>query len=870
MKGFFSKTNVNPSSLKPTRKLSVSKKYKNDNCEMCGLYRNCKSPRMPPTGDGRLGILIVAEASGKTEDQQNMQLVGEMGQLLREHLSLINLDLDLDFWKTNAVICRPMDGKGNNRTPTRREIGLCRPNLLAAIEEYHPKFIWLMGAAAIDSFYWKSFTDVPMSSWVGHCVPEPEFGCWVIPMYHPSFVGRMNDRALDKMYHRTLKWALSLTAQKGPVVPFDYSDRIKVLTQFSRVCLHLGALQGVEEITFDYETNAISPYGKDRKMLMIGISEHENAVAFPFDMKHWTLEEFDGIRKMWCDLLANPKVKKTAHNLKFEDGWSRVNLGVEPRGWIDDSMVTQHVLNCSPNTVGLKFQAHVRWGIPDYGQELDSFMMAGSNGLNSLMGAGVMKLGTYCATDALLADKLVHEQRSEIEKEGLQYADDFFFEGGQSFCETEANGISVDSAYFETEYKRLTKQIDKSQHSLFESQEALEFQKKNEREIDLNSVKDMRELLFDIMNLRPTKLTSTLKTASVDQEALEKIKTPFTELLLYYRKLVKARDTYLAQFRREVWQGKIHPSFNLHTTRTYRSSCNSPNFQNLPIRDEEITKSIRSGIMPSPGNRLLDVDYSQLEFRIATCFARDPVMVAYINDPSTDIHRDQAQKLFLLGKEEVSKEIRFYGKNGFVFPELYGSYWKSCASDLWDVVPSLTTASGVSLVEHLLSQGIQSQQDFTDHVKDVETDFWKDLSVYREWQKVVEEFYAENGYVEMFFGFRRGGYMKRNEQINTPIQGTAFHCLLWSFIRINKIRKRRGWKSKMIAQIHDDILFDLVPEEAQEVLTVCEKVMTKDIRQEFKWIIVPLAIEAEVTPINGSWFEKKAAKRDSGQWIIPN
>jgi len=150
-----------------------------------------------------------------------------------------------------------------------------------------------------------------------------------------------------------------------------------------------------------------------------------------------------------------------------------------------------------------------------------------------------------------------------------------------------------------------------------------------------------------------------------------------------------------------------------------------------------------------------------------------------------------------------------------------------------------------------------SYPQFESHLKKVEDDFWNRFKVFKKWQETSIANYIKNGYVEMFFGHRRGGYLSHNKIINTPIQGTAFHLLLWSLIRINNIRKSEEWQTKIIGQIHDSILFDLYPPETKHVLTTVKRVMCEDIRKENTWIVVPLDVDFEITPINGSWYEKE-------------
>jgi DNA polymerase I-like protein with 3'-5' exonuclease and polymerase domains len=192
-----------------------------------------------------------------------------------------------------------------------------------------------------------------------------------------------------------------------------------------------------------------------------------------------------------------------------------------------------------------------------------------------------------------------------------------------------------------------------------------------------------------------------------------------------------------------------------------------------------------------------------------------------------------------------------------VFPEFYGSYWKSCAENLWAEINVVTLKDGTHVKQHLSSYGILTLEHYQEHIKKVEKKFWDRFVGVREWQKSIESFYDRRGFVEMKFGHRRSGYLGRNKIINSPIQGSAFHCLLWSLIELNKIRKKDKWRTKIIGQIHDNIVDDLFPEEESHVLETSERVTCRDIREQHDWIIVPLEVEFEITEIDGSWYTKK-------------
>lgn len=851
--GFFDKELLKPVPKK--RVVSETRKKPITNpCEACGLYKQCNSPKMKYTGKGKEKILIIAEAPGSSEDEKGVQLIGEAGQILRDSLKIFGMDLDRDFWKTNSVICRPP----KNRKPTRRELKLCRFNIENAIKELKPKFIWLMGGSAVESFYMERFSDtLAINIWRKRLIPDYDHNCFIIPMFHPSYILRNQDVKLEMIFKSDLKWALSCLDKELPA-PVNI-DKVKVLTNVNKILTQLKhVLDTKEKINFDYETSRLNPHIKGGKIWTIAY----NGISFGLDhpeAKH-SIIALEAIETLWKKILTDPEIQKTAQNLKFEDGWSRARFGVVPKGWIHDTMVTQHILEHRPTSTALKFQSYVRWGVPYYEKETEKYIIKGSREPNTLDKMPMHDLCVYNAIDTLMSDRLEKEQKRELKKyPDLTRANDLFFEGTLTFCDIESYGICIDEKWYNTRNKKLTLMCDELEDKMKNSREARKFKRKTGKELLITSNKDLSLLFFDVLELTPMKTTDK-GTPSVDVEALSAFNLPFIDDLLKYRKLIKIRDTYLAQFIRENVNGKIYPSFKIHTVDTYRSSSSNPNFQNIPVRDEEARKETRSGIIPTKGNKLLEVDYSAMEVRICACYTKDPALIQYINNPKSDMHKDQAKKLFKLNENEVTKDIRFHAKNGFVFPEIYGSYFVTCANNLWKEAKLLKTKTGQPLLEHLKDRRIHSINDFTDHVKSVEDEFWNTFPLIKEWTEDNTEFYLRRGYIPFLFGHRRSGFLSRNAISNYPIQGAAFHCLFWSLIQLGKIALKEKWKTKRIGQIHDSIVFDLHPSEEDHVVEVVKRVMTQDIRKQFDFLIVPLEVEFDITEIDGSWYTKKSLK----------
>lgn len=439
-------------------------------------------------------------------------------------------------------------------------------------------------------------------------------------------------------------------------------------------------------------------------------------------------------------------------------------------------------------------------------------------------------------------------------------------QGAQALTDVEANGMRIDVDYLDRVIKQAGQKIRRMEVELKDDEIWALWRKTFPGRAELGSKEQLGKILFGVMEIPSTRTTDTGRAAA-DIEALEEIDLPFVKKFLSLEKLKKARGTYLQGIRRETVDGFLHPNFDLCFARTFRSSSSTPNFQNMPIRDPRQAKLIRRAFIPrTPEHLLVEIDYSALEFRGAACQWNDPSMVAYASDPSLDIHRDMTAECYSISADQVTKAARGMGKNKFVFPILYGSYWGSCAEALWAVIDrmDLKTVDGVGLHEHLSSVGINAlgnkkhpeMDSFYRHVKKVEQRFGDRFPVWRDKKEVWWNEYLKRGWFKMMTGFVCKGVYTKNNIYNYPIQGPSFHLLLWSLIQVNEWLKQNKMRSKVIGQIHDSMVLDVHQDEFDDVIYEVNQVMTQKVRQHWDWIVVPLEIEAEASPTN--WFEKKA------------
>lgn len=417
----------------------------------------------------------------------------------------------------------------------------------------------------------------------------------------------------------------------------------------------------------------------------------------------------------------------------------------------------------------------------------------------------------------------------------LKSAYELFHRGLLCFSDMEDAGICIDKDYYERTYDRLTKRIEFLVRKVDDFDEAKLFKDRTGQSIIYFDSKlhishfDLSKLFFQFLGMKPIKFTEK-EGVSSDDEVLTKIGTPFAQAILKIKKLEKNRVVYIGGIKNlatldEDGLWKIHPSFNLHIARSFRSSSDSPNFQNFPRHDSESMKLVRSGIIPRPGRKLAQADFGGHEWRIMACYSRDPQMIRELKH-GYDPHQPWAD--FLNVK-------RHDAKNGFTFALAYGSYYENIWNDL-------------------VSRGYTDLKK--QRVKEAENEFWSKYKGLKRWQDELVRSYFRSGYVEMLTGFRLYGYLRKNQIINSPIQGTAFHLLLWSCIRLNEVRKAEGWKTQLVGQIHDELVVDMDPSEENHVRRTIERIMVEETRQAFPWLVVPLLAEYSSGEVDQPWIKE--------------
>lgn len=453
-------------------------------------------------------------------------------------------------------------------------------------------------------------------------------------------------------------------------------------------------------------------------------------------------------------------------------------------------------------------------------------------------------------------------------------AQKLFHQGVLALSKASINGMRVDVNYCKKQKKYLTKKIKILKSKFFKS-EVGKLWRKNYTNPNINSDQQLRHILFEKMNVAAAKTTKPSKTfpdgqPSVDGESLEIIseEVPALKYLVDYKKMDKVSNTYIDGILKEQVDGFLHPFFHLDRARTFRSSSSNINFQNQPNRDKQQRKIVRSAFVPRPGNLLMPADFKGIEVGVGACYHKDPKMIKYVSDPKSDMHGDMAVQCYMLDKFEKSgteKILRKGAKNGFVFPQFYGDYYGNNVPVLctWAHLPiegsfhknqGLELMTGETIGSHFIKKGIRNINDFLDHIQEVERHFWNNrFKKYNNWKKNNVKSYYKKGHLNTLTGFTCSGLMSKNDINNYPIQGAAFHCLLKTFIEVDKRLEKYNLESKLIGQIHDELVLDVKPSEKDDILEIIRDVACIWLPKKWGWIIVPMEVEVNVFEPDANW-----------------
>lgn len=385
-------------------------------CISCAGYQNCQSPKMAPQGEGKKGIMIIGPGITALDDKRGLQFQGSLGKKLQRAFQKFDVDLFEDCILLNVTKCLFTDEDDDERNPTNYEIQCCRKYVLAAIKIHKPQIIILIGQEAVYSMIgnrWKKDLG-KINKWRGWTIPDQDFKCWICPIENPIYIDSDKKPELQMIFEQDIERILSKLDAKFPLYvepEIIYLDELSPLIEIaSKWHTH-------KEIAFDYETTGLKPHAEGHRIVCASIAISENEVyTFMMPKKKKDREPFTSI-------LTDLRIGKIAQNMKFEDTWTAVRLGIEVRNWTWDTMLATHILDNRPDITSLKFQVYVQFGVIDYDSEISPYLKSvqekNSNSINKVdellaKPNGQHKLLKYCALDSIFEYRLAQLQQEFI------------------------------------------------------------------------------------------------------------------------------------------------------------------------------------------------------------------------------------------------------------------------------------------------------------------------------------------------------------------------------------------------------------------------------------------------------------------------
>ena len=524
--------------------------------------------------------------------------------------------------------------------------------------------------------------------------------------------------------------------------------------------------------------------------------------------------------KLMKEIFEDENVKKVAQNMKF-DATALLLNGIEMKNYYFDTMIASYLLHPgtrqhSLDALALKWFQHRMIPITD--------LIGTGKKQVSLAEIEIDRVSEYSGEDAFYTWLLYGKLENELKKEGLmKLFNEIEMPLVPVLIEMEVNGVKINDKYLKKLSVKAGKMIDELVKTIY---------KLAGGEFNVSSPMQLQEILFDKLEISSKGIKHTKKGFSTAASELEKLKGEheIIDFISEYRELTKLKSTYLDALPKLINKktGRIHTSFNQTITATGRLSSTKPNLQNIPIRTD-IGREIRKAFVVEKGYKIVAADYSQVELRVIACLAKDEFMMEIFRR-GEDIHSATAAKIFEVELDEVTKDMRRKAKE-VNFGVLYGMG-----------ASGLAQRTGITKIE--AAEFIKKYFESYKKVKE-----YKD--------EMVEEA-RQKGYVETLFGRKRAlpeihssihmvKAAAERMAVNMPIQGTAADLMKIAMIEVYKELKKVSPETKLLMQVHDELVFEVPEKEMEKVAKIVDEKMEK-----IHDLCVPIKVDTEV---GDSWGE---------------
>ena len=611
-------------------------------------------------------------------------------------------------------------------------------------------------------------------------------------------LGKVDSAKLKKMFEEFEFVSFLEGMQDGTAnaLKIDRSEYKTILTEKSFNDL-IESLAKKKSFAFDVETTSKRPVWAR----LVGISfSFEDGNAFYLPLAHRYLGvpeqlEFKAVCEKLKPILEDKSIKKCGHNIKY-DLIVMSNEGIALDGVDFDTMIASYLLNPSSRGHGLDALTMEYFGHKNLTYKEMTGTGSKEIGFDEVE---VDRATEYAAEDSDMTWRLKGKLQPQLKDSTLKLYKEIELPLLEVLAEIELNGVYVDRKHL----KELSSKIDKQLLHLEKDIYVLA-----DEEFNINSPKQLSVILFEKLKLPVVKKTKT--GYSTDVSVLEQlaVEHKLPEQVLSYRQLAKLKSTYVDALPGEIFKntGRVHTSFNQTVAATGRLSSSNPNLQNIPIRSD-MGKEIRKAFTAEGDNMLLSADYSQIELRILAHLSKDKALKNAF-DKGEDVHARTAADIFGSSLDQVDENSRRMAK-AVNFGIIYG-----------------LSAFGLS---RQLKISRKDAQDFIDQY----------FSLYSNVKDFMDNTIAEArecGYTLTMFNRRRylPDLKSDNRQvresaeriaINSPIQGSAADLIKVAMIRLSRNLKKIKLNSKMILQVHDELLFECPVQEKKEIESLVRKEM---------------------------------------------
>lgn len=580
------------------------------------------------------------------------------------------------------------------------------------------------------------------------------------------------------------------------------------------------ALSAEKIIAFDTETRTFN-YRSDNPLVGMSFSVKDGQAYYvPVDHTAPAVKQLDKtlvLEKLY-KLFADKNKNWVMQNAKF-DLHIMQSEAVEFKGRVDDTMLMSYVENPAKRQHGLDAMA-----FEYFGHKMIPYEEVAGKGKNQITFDEVdtRTAGKYSAEDADITYRIFEILDKKVKSAGLfEMYDKFERKLIPSLMTMESNGFKVDKKALEDLSSDFEKMLVKAEKEIYELAGG---------EFNINSPQQLSDILFDRLGLPKSKKTKTGYSTDVKVLTKLSVQHPLPELILDYRQTAKLRSTYADALLKLIDQktGRIHSSFNQTIAMTGRLSSSDPNLQNIPIRTEA-GRLIRKAFIPEDGSVLLSADYSQVELRIMAHLSEDKILLDSFKK-GEDIHTRTAAEVFDTMAAFVDREMRRRAK-AVNFGIVYGQ-------SAFGLSESLAISMGEA--RKIIENYFERYSGVRDYMEKVKEKAHKDKQVFTMFGRRIPltDIDSKNANAR--------NYSER-VAINAPIQGAAADIIKLAMINLDAEIKKRKLKSKMLLQVHDELVFEVPENELDEI----KKLVTEKMEGAAN-LKVPLKVD---TGVGMNWDE---------------